>query len=109
MSKKNSFFRLEMLFLKVLDGKDCYGYEITHSLKELTHGKIDVKEGTLYPILYKLEELVNITSEKRVVGKRMIRVYYHLEPGGKKYLDKIYSEYKSMVETINDFMEGNYE
>ena len=39
----------------------------------------------------------------------MIRVYYHLEPGGKKYLDKIYSEYKSMVETINDFMEGNYE
>ena len=92
MSKKNSFFRLEMLFLKVLDRKDCYGYEITHSLKEITHGKIDVKEGTLYPILYKFEELGYITSEKKLVGKRMTRVYYHLEPSGTEYLDTIYSE-----------------
>lgn len=105
MSKRNSFFKLEMLFLKILDEKDCYGYEITHSLKKLTQGKIDVKEGTLYPVLYKFEELGYITSEKRVVGKRMTRVYYHLEPEGKKYLNSIYHEYKSMVETINDFME----
>lgn len=109
MSKKNSFFRLEMLFLKILDGKDCYGYEITHSLKELTHEKIDVKEGTLYPILYKFEELGYITSEKKLVGKRMTRVYYHLEPLGKEYLDKIYNEYKDIVNTINQFMEGNHE
>ncbi|MEE0967022.1 MAG: PadR family transcriptional regulator [Bacilli bacterium] len=109
MSKKNSFFRLEMLFLKVLDRKDCYGYEITHSLKEITHGKIDVKEGTLYPILYKFEELGYITSEKKLVGKRMTRVYYHLEPSGKEYLDNIYSEYKDIVNTINEFMEGSYE
>ncbi len=109
VSKKNNFFRLEMLFLKILDEKNCYGYEITHSLKELTHGKIDVKEVTLYPILYKFEELGYITSEKKLVGKRMTRVYYHLEPLGKEYLDKIYSEYKDMVHTINQFMEGNHE
>lgn len=109
VSKKNNFFRLEMLFLKILDEKNCYGYEITHSLKELTHGKIDVKEGTLHPILYKFEELGYITSEKKLVGKRMTRVYYHLEPLGKEYLDKIYSEYKDMVHTINQFMEGNHE
>ena len=42
VSKKNNFFRLEMLFLKILDEKNCYGYEITHSLKELTHGIIIV-------------------------------------------------------------------
>lgn len=109
MSKKNSFFRLEMLFLKILEEKDCYGYEITHSLKELTHGKIDVKEGTMYPILYKFEELGYITSEKKLVGKRMTRVYYHLEPLGKKYLNNIYNEYKDMVDTINQFMEGKHE
>ena len=55
MSKKNNFFKLEMLFLKILDEKDCDGYEITHTLKERTHGKINVKEGTMYPILYKFE------------------------------------------------------
>jgi PadR family transcriptional regulator PadR len=105
MSRKNNFFKLEMLFLKILDEKDCYGYEITHSLSERTNGKINVKEGTMYPVLYKFEELGYITSEKRLVGKRMTRVYYHLEPSGKEYLDWIYSEYKDMINTINNFME----
>ncbi|WP_154887209.1 PadR family transcriptional regulator [Longibaculum muris] len=109
MSKKNNFFRLEMLYLKILDEKDCYGYEITHTLKERTHGKINVKEGTMYPILYKFEEIGYITSKKKLIGKKMTRVYYHLEPSGKEYLDKIYSEYKDMVNVISDLMEGEYE
>ena len=109
MSKKNNFFRLEMLFLRILKEKDCYGYEITHTLKERTNGKIDVKEGSMYPILYKFEELGYITSEKKLVGKRMTRVYYHLEESGKAYLDKIYQEYKDMVQVIDDLMEENYE
>ena len=48
--KNNNFFKLEMLFLKILSIRDCYGYEITHSIKELTNGKIDIKEGSMYPI-----------------------------------------------------------
>ena len=98
-----------MLYLKILDEKDCYGYEITHTLKERTHGKINVKEGTMYPILYKFEEIGYITSKKKLIGKKMTRVYYHLEPSGKEYLDKIYSEYKDMVNVISDLMEGEYE
>lgn len=70
MSKKNNFFRLEMLYLKILDEKDCYGYEITHTLKERTHGKINVKEGTMYPILYKFEEIGFITSKKSWLVKK---------------------------------------
>ena len=109
MSKKNNFFKLEMLFLKILDEKACYGYEITHTLKERTHGKINVKEGTMYPILYKFEEIGYITSEKKLVGKRMTRVYYRLEPSGKEYLDKIYSEYNEMINIINYLTEGKDE
>ena len=54
--KNNNFFKLEMLFLKILSIRDCYGYEITHSIKELTNGKIDIKEGSMYPVLYKFED-----------------------------------------------------
>ena len=39
----------------------------------------------------------------------MTRVYYHLKPSGKEYLNKIYTEYKDMIETINEFMEEKYE
>lgn len=109
MTRTNQFFKLEMLFLKILEEKDCYGYEITHTLSERTQGKINVKEGTMYPILYKFEEAGYISSEKRLVGKRMTRVYYHLEPSGRDYLNKIYDEYKSMISIINDFMEEKHE
>lgn len=110
MARKNSnFFKLEMLFLKILESRDCYGYEITHSIKKFTNGKIDIKEGSMYPILYKFEELGLISSKKKLVGKRMTRVYYHLEPSGKEYLNQIYDEYKDMVFTINSFMEENHE
>ena len=39
----------------------------------------------------------------------MTRVYYHLEPLGKKYLNKNYNEYEDMVDTINQFMEVKHE
>lgn len=98
-----------MLFLKILSIRDCYGYEITHSIKKITNDKIDIKEGSMYPILYKFEELGFISSEKKLIGKRMTRVYYHLEPSGKEYLDRIYKEYKDMTSTIQSFMEDEYE
>ena len=60
--KNNNFFKLEMLFLKILSIRDCYGYEITHSIKELTNGKIDIKEGSMYPVLYKFEDLGYISA-----------------------------------------------
>ena len=68
--KNNNFFKLEMLFLKILSIRDCYGYEITHSIKELTNGKIDIKEGSMYPVLYKFEELGYISSEKKACWKK---------------------------------------
>lgn len=94
-----------MLFLKILEEKDCYGYEITHSIKERTNGEIDIKEGSMYPILYRLEELGYISSRKETVGKRMTRIYYHLEPTGKTHLHKIYLEFQEMINTIIDLME----
>ncbi len=107
--KNNNFFKLEMLFLKILSIRDCYGYEITHSIKELTNGKIDIKEGSMYPVLYKFEDLGYISSEKKFVGKRMTRIYYHLEPSGKEYLEGIYKEYKEMTSIIDTFMEEEHD
>ena len=107
--KNNNFFKLEMLFLKILPIRDCYGYEITHSIKELTNGKIDIKEGSMYPVLYKFEDLGYISSEKKLVGKRMTRIYYHLEPSGKEYLEGIYKEYKEMTSIIDTFMEEEHD
>ena len=88
MAKKNQFFKLDMLLLCIIAKQDCYGYEITKQIKTYSHELIDIKEGTMYPILYKLQDAHYISSYENVI-ERKIRVYYHIEEEGKEKLEKI--------------------
>ena len=47
---------LEMLVLKLICEKPAYGYELLSELKKSSQGRFCLKEGTLYPILYRLED-----------------------------------------------------
>lgn len=40
----NNFFKLEMLLLKIIEKQDCYGYQITQLINQLSNNKIDIKE-----------------------------------------------------------------
>jgi len=53
---------LEMLVLQLICEKPTYGYELLSCLKEKSNGLFSLKEGTLYPILYRLEDEGLITS-----------------------------------------------
>lgn len=52
---------LEMLVLRLLADEPGHGYALIARLRE-SGGLLDLKEGTLYPILYRLEEEGCITS-----------------------------------------------
>lgn len=47
---------LEMLVLELVCAQPTYGYELLSRLKETSQGLFTLKEGTLYPILYRLED-----------------------------------------------------
>ena len=47
---------LEMLVLEIICRKPTYGYELMSKLKDRSNGLFTMKEGTLYPILYRLED-----------------------------------------------------
>lgn len=47
---------LEMLVLRLICEKPTYGYELLSRLKEQSGGRFALKEGTLYPILSRLED-----------------------------------------------------
>jgi DNA-binding PadR family transcriptional regulator len=46
---------LETMVLSVLEGGATHGFEILRRLEEAGCGALRLKEGTLYPILYRLE------------------------------------------------------
>ena len=54
---------LEMLVLALLAEKPGHGYELLLRLKEKSGGLLTLKEGTLYPILYRLEDGGAIASQ----------------------------------------------
>ena len=91
---------VEMLLLKVLSEEDCYGYQITQIIKEISHGNIIVREPSMYPILYRLQERNLISSYKQNGNGRMERVYYHIETEGRKELEKLISSYTQVHEGI---------
>lgn len=74
-----------------------YGYQLVQETERASQGRIITQEGSLYPVLYKLEESGFISSRKVLVGKRMTRVYYHMEPKGRVYLDALIKEYEMVT------------
>lgn len=65
----------------------------------------------MYPVLYRLMDNGYISDKKVLVGKRLTRVYYHIEPEGKKYLQDLYKDYLQTIDNINSIMlwEGKYD
>ena len=78
MAKDNaqsSFQRgvMSLLILSLLDQEDMYGYQIVQEIAARSGGTIVTQEGSLYPVLYKLQDQGMISGEKVLVGKRMTR------------------------------------
>lgn len=107
-SEQNSFRRgiMSLVLLSLLRREDMYGYQLVQETKALSGGRIQTQEGSLYPVLYKLQEKGFISDRKVLVGKRMTRVYYHLEPSGLAYLQTLMDEYTTISTGLNMIMEA---
>ena len=70
------------LVLSVLRRGPTYGYAVVQQIKELSGGEIQWSDGTIYPVLHKLETegLVDHTWSQSDSGRR--RKYYSLTPQG---------------------------
>ena len=99
---------IEMILLKLLKEQDMYGYQMTQQVKKRSNGLYTILEGSMYPILYRLEEQGYISCYEQKVGKRQTRVYYHLEDRGKAYLSEVHSVYEQALSVIN-FLYGSKE
>lgn len=66
---------LDALILAVLGREPAHGYAILHSLCESSDGVFDLPEGTLYPILHRLEGQGLVRARWQSVGGRERKVY----------------------------------
>ena len=95
---------LSTLVLKLLEEKGrMYGYEIAQNVKEMSGGKIMVKEGSLYPALHKLEADGFLAVEEEFIGKR-VRRYYSLTKNGKSQSETALSELREFLQMMQQLV-----
>lgn len=100
---QNSFRRgvMSLVILALLKTEDMYGYQLVQETLNRSGGQIATQEGSLYPVLYKLLDQGLISDRKVQVGKRMNRIYYHLEPAGETRLAELLEEYRQITQGIS--------
>ena len=89
---------LEGCILKIIDRKPTYGYAIATTLRD--SGFADLTEGTLYPLLLRLERKGLIGAEYRAGSGGPSRKYYRLTPDGAALLDELGAYWRRLNETI---------
>ena len=77
-----------------------YGYEIFQRVKELSEGKILLKDGSLYPALQKMTKDGLLTYEEESIGKR-VRKYYLLTSKGKQEKVHHLENVREFIGTLN--------
>lgn len=99
---KNYFMNgiTDLLILSVLNSQDSYMYEIVKSISDFSGGLLSISQNTIYTSAYKLENDGKISEYSKLVGKKRTRVYYHIEPDGKKYLDELMESYRNTTDGV---------
>ena len=95
----------ELIVLSVLEGENMYGYQMIKDLREKSENIFEFQEGTLYPILHKLEEKGWIISYwDEISGKK--RKYYSITKDGKKQLKSKKEEWQIFSTSMNQIIGG---
>ena len=98
---------LKTIVLKLLAERGrMYGYEITQSVKERTHGELVLTFGALYPVLHKLEQEGLLVTESEEVDGRL-RKYYSLTPLGSETAVQKVSDFEHFVAMMRTLLQSS--
>ncbi len=97
---------LDMLVLKLLGQEPKYVYQIIQEMRERGGEVFLLKDGTLYPILYRLEEdglVIGRWSEAE--GKQVARKYYEITAAGREAFGRMETVWKNISGGVERIME----
>ncbi|MBI4599204.1 helix-turn-helix transcriptional regulator [Candidatus Uhrbacteria bacterium] len=93
----------ELIVLQALcDHGESYGYQLVQTIADTNNNIFEMQEGTLYPILYRLESKGLVTSQKRTAPSGKERRYYTITKSGKKVLAERLGEFQSFMRAMKN-------
>ena len=88
---------LELIVLHLLASGEAYGYEIVTKLTSRTNGSLGVTDGTLYPVLYRLERAGFVAVRWETPDRGVPRKYYRLTDAGRDELARLTNEWNAFA------------
>jgi PadR family transcriptional regulator PadR len=97
---------LDIIVLKLLSKKDMYGYELMQVLDQKSDGYYRLKEGSLYPVLYRLEDnrLIKSYWKSEEARKAIPRKYYSITAKGKEMIDVLIEKWNQFMAVSNKIL-----
>lgn len=91
---------LELIVLHLLSLGEAYGYQIVTTLAERTNGSLEVTDGTLYPVLYRLERAGFVAIRWETPDRGVPRKYYRLTRPGHVELARLTDEWNAFASAM---------
>jgi PadR family transcriptional regulator len=97
---------LDMLILKVAALRPIHGYAIVQRIQQISQDALQIRQGSLYPALYRLENRGLLKSEwKTTEGGREAK-YYSLTNAGRRQLETETAGWKRLCDAISLVLES---
>lgn len=100
---------LELIVLHLLAGGEAYGYEIVAKLTAETNGALEVTDGTLYPVLYRLERGGFVAVRWETPERGVPRKYYRLTESGRGELARLTDEWTTFARAMTRLLRQDRE
>jgi PadR family transcriptional regulator PadR len=94
---------LDFLILLFLGKKEYYGYELIKVVKETT--RLEISEGTIYPLLNRLKKEELITSRWLEMESGLPRKYYQITEKGAGALKEMNRSWRQFTASLHGLME----
>ena len=96
---------LDLLILSLLSEREMYGYEIVTELARRSDETFRLREGTLYPLLHRLEQEGAVAAREDKAGGRPRRYYRLTKKGGDKLAERE-AEWVRYAAAVNAVLSG---
>lgn len=95
---------LDGLLLSALEAGPLHGYAIITAVQERSDGVLELRKGTVYPALNRLERLGLLRSDWQALGERRRRCY-ELTDAGRRALSEERTSWREFTAAIGSVLD----
>jgi transcriptional regulator len=98
---------LDLLILRIVALEPLHGYGIVRRIEQMSGEALQIRQGSLYPALYRMEQRGLLTADWKTNESGKDAKYYRLTKEGRRALQQETEGWKRLRAAIDLVLEGN--